>query len=477
VNTQPGLTTVEVVCLDEKAAGFATFQSHNQKVVSNRNGIFTTHLRTRNEAYTAQQWRLSRSADGGKSFVTVYEATDATNPPVIETDEDDNLYVARPDFVDGDAYLYRFLAADGYARPLVSRIPKGSAGKYSMAYDPGRRQLYYFAHNRTFHVLGLDGIRLGGLSLLALGRDAVPEYPLLCLDRDGTLHAAWTTFSTRVRVYWDIHYIQSRDGGRTWQRMDGTPLTPPVVGDQNGPADRITLDDEFEASTWLSSFLAKDGKLHFLYLAATKPARQHYVRYDAQSARRDLDVYPQFKGRAISLGHLDGFFATKASLPGSPLYCIALWNRRIACLASDDNGETWYDYAASDRQFEVAYSIGGCRELTADGCIIGSFTDRPATGDGGRLTCPAQFIRIQAGLSRAEVAEVRREKGHTTLAFREVRGQPQQIRFQRADGAWGNWEPFKPTMALPTDAPPASFQLKSRLGVVSPTYPIKDGSP
>jgi len=63
-----------------------------------------------------------------------------------------------------------------------------------------------------------------------------------------------------------------------------------------------------------------------------------------------------------------------------------------------------------------------------------------------------------------------------SLTFREVRGQPQEIRFQRADRAWSHWEPFKPTMALPTDAPSASFQLKSRLGVASPAYPIKDGS-
>jgi hypothetical protein len=79
-------------------------------------------------------------------------------------------------------------------------------------------------------------------------------------------------------------------------------------------------------------------------------------------------------------------------------------------------------------------------------------------------------------LSHAEVAEVRREKGQTTLTFREIRGQPQEIRFQHAEGAWGNWYPFKPTVTLPTDAPPSPFQLRSRLGVVSPMYPIKDVS-
>src|SRR5262245_30303731 len=105
-----GLERIELTCVDPAATGYGTFQSHNQKVVSNRRGYFMTHIRTRNEAYTAQQWRLSRSRDGGRSFETVYEATHATNPPLLESDKADNLYLVRPDFSDGHAYLYRFLA-------------------------------------------------------------------------------------------------------------------------------------------------------------------------------------------------------------------------------------------------------------------------------------------------------------------------------------------------------------------------------
>ena len=64
----PGLTEVELSCVDDEAVGYATFQSHNQKVISNGHGIFITHIRTRNQAYTAQTWRLSRSTDGGRTF-------------------------------------------------------------------------------------------------------------------------------------------------------------------------------------------------------------------------------------------------------------------------------------------------------------------------------------------------------------------------------------------------------------------------
>ncbi|MCS6863097.1 MAG: hypothetical protein NZT92_22555 [Abditibacteriales bacterium] len=75
-----------------------------------------------------------------KSFVALYESTDATNPPTMETDEQDNLYLARPDFVDGNVYLYRFLAAEKYIRSHISRIPNGSVAEDGRHADdiPGR---------------------------------------------------------------------------------------------------------------------------------------------------------------------------------------------------------------------------------------------------------------------------------------------------------------------------------------------------
>jgi hypothetical protein len=389
---------IETVCVDDHATGYGTFQSHNQKVVSNRNGLFMAHIRSRNEAYTAQQWRLSRSTDGGKSFSTLYEATDATNPAVLETDEEDNVYLVRPDFLDNHAYLYRFRAEDQYAQPLISRIENGAAGKYCMIYDRPRQQLYYFAHNNTFHVVSLDGTVRKSLTLLQAGPDAVLQYPLLSLDRDGTLYAAWTTQFRDRYLYWDIHTMLSRDGGETWQKLDGTPLELPVVADQHGPADRITLEDEYEVHTWLSNFLVKDGKLHFVYLAQSQPSREHYVRYDLKTAQRDLDLWPDFRGEQISLRGLDGFFASRASQPDAPLYCVMADQGRLACLASDDNGATWYDYAVSEKTFTL-YAIGGCREITSDGYIIGSFTDT-SPGSDPRV----YFFKIRAGLSRRQGA-------------------------------------------------------------------------
>ena len=63
----------------------------------------------------------------------------------------------------------------------------------------------------------------------------------------------------------------------------------------------------------------------------------------------------------------------------------------IACLASSDNGKTWRDHARSPQTL-APYSIGGCRQVTATGYLIGSFT-HPA-----RPGAPAKvyFFRIPA---------------------------------------------------------------------------------
>jgi hypothetical protein len=44
----------------------------------------------------------------------------------------------------------------GYRDPKITPIPRGAAGKFSMVLDRPRRQLYYFAHNNSFHRAALE---------------------------------------------------------------------------------------------------------------------------------------------------------------------------------------------------------------------------------------------------------------------------------------------------------------------------------
>lgn len=397
---QANAADIQITLVDADAVHGATYQSHNQKVVQNRRGIFMTHLRTRNTKYDSQQWRLSWSKDGGRTFSTLFEATDATNPPVLETDSHDNLYLARPDFVSLEVLLYRFLAAEDYREPHITRVPKSAAGKYAMALDERRSQVCYFSHSGMFIRFGLDGAVKSSTLLLKKGGVAVQQYPHLHFTPDGTLHAAWTSLFVPPEghwTYWGIHHLKSPDGGGTWSTFTGTPVTPPLAADETGPSDRITLDDEFTPSTWLANTLTKDGKTHFIYMARTEPPRQHHVRYDSATGIRELDA--EVRGETLSLNLGGGFLATSPREKGGPLFAIGFPPKaplRLACLRSDDNGATWHDHAVSSESFKQPYAIGGFRDVTPDGFIIGSFTEVVNAVANEQSKGRAHFFRIPA---------------------------------------------------------------------------------
>gem|GEM_PF-1370868 len=170
----------------------------------------------------------------------------------------------------------------------------------------------------------------------------------------------------------------SKDGGQTWQKPDGTKLTTPVIADETGPTDRITLDDEFNVHTWLETFLVKNGKVHFVYQAQTTPLREHYVRYDLATAKIDKNIYPDWGGETIKNNYLDGFCASRQDI--TEIYCVSRGNsdERIGVVYSSDNGETWHDYAKDNLNYagyRGVYSIGGARSITSDGYLIGAYTE------------------------------------------------------------------------------------------------------
>ena len=368
--------TIELTLVDNQTIGYATFSSHNQKVVSSPWGVFITYIRQSNANYTAQKWRLARSVDGGKSFVTVFEETRATSAAALETHQQGTLFFARPDFKDGNAYLSRIDSLG--AQPVTTTLVGGSAGKYCMVLDAPRKQLYFFAQNGSFHIVGVDGKVRYTTQLLANGKRASLMYPHLTLGREGTLYAAWTTQKHGKYIYRSIHAMKSVDGGVRWQTLDGNPLESPIVADDGGPSTHVTRNDELDVHSWLSAFMAKEGKLHFVYWAETSPQRQHYLRFDGTAGKKEIDVERIFGGRKMSEPNDSGVLVANRSKDGSPLFFVSTIDdrKRLACLVSEDNGRTWREYAISDRTFKHRiYSIGAARDVTSDGWIVGSFTD------------------------------------------------------------------------------------------------------
>jgi len=62
---------------------------------------------------------------------------------------------------------------------------------------------------------------------------------------------------------------------------------------------------------------------------------------------------------------------------------------------SEDNGDTWHDYARTDGVFGL-YSLGGCRQITEDGYIIGTFTDQAGSNLTTDRKSKVHFFRIKA---------------------------------------------------------------------------------
>lgn len=380
---------VVLTAVDDATTMYATFQSHNQKVVTNRHGIFITYLHSYDspdgsDAKTRATWRLARSTDGGKTFRTLFERVYATKAPTLDTDGED-LYLIHPDWVTGDAYFYRFSAASNFTSPAVSTIRGGTAGKYAAIYDPTRKLVHYLTWSTLFAVQ-TNGTVAYSSPFYKPGDHAAPHYPHLAMTPDGILFAAWTTTANGDGHYYDVRYLASWDGGRSWGRPEpGKMVTLPVVGDDTGPSVGITLASEVSTTkerwNWLGAFAYKDWKLHFMYAGGQVPTwSTSYVRYnwDWRDPKIDARVAPTVRGETTAVNSMDGFFAHDGKV-GSPLYLVSRSpDQRITVLSSRDNGTSWHDFAKSEYQAPAGrsvYAIGGARTVTPDG-LLGTFTEQ-----------------------------------------------------------------------------------------------------
>ena len=130
--------SIEFTMIDPEAVLHGTYSSHNQKVVSNKYGIFMTHLHAIDASQNAT-WRLSRSNDGGETFSTIYEASSQTVVPALDTDSSGNLYLVHSDYSSRNAYFYRFPSSRDFQDPTISLIPNnGIVGKFAMKVDESR---------------------------------------------------------------------------------------------------------------------------------------------------------------------------------------------------------------------------------------------------------------------------------------------------------------------------------------------------
>ncbi len=393
------LEDIRLTRLAANAPFYATFGSHNQRVVDNAQGLFVAHLTTihpgpslpANGLDSQSDWQLLRSRDGGISFDSVYrgdrEGTHVS--PVVDSDTSGNIYVFEQQFTrltGADVRFLKFAPASGFRSPSVSIIPGMASDKFSAVFDPSRNQFYYSAtgygpgHPARLATVTTSGVASVGPPVAVQGSHGFLMYPLLRVDETATLFLAWTTQALpqiNRYLYWDIHFMRSSDRGRTWTTSSGATLPLPVVVDGDGPTDRVSLADETGSHPWLASFAPRNGMLHFAYESQQPSERMHYTRFNTATRAFDLAEYPVFKGNALSVRGQSGFFAFRHGDPERLLYFVGQnsGTRTLVVLASDDDGRTWFDYAVSRRQFASIYSLSGSRELGPSGNIYGVFTD------------------------------------------------------------------------------------------------------
>ncbi len=371
------------------------FQSHNQKVVQNDYGIFAT--RGDRESVPGHFW-LNRSTDGGRTFATVYEEAYSVNPPTLETDEANNLYLIFPRSDSSGTRFMKF-APGNYTTPVVNDDTgaAGSGGKFASCYDRTRGMLYHAT--QTGYFLGFT--KTGSQPLtkrvwIGGSTGSGPSYPHLFVDEGGVIHYTMTTADSAGAIpYETIRYVKSTDGGNNWKKMDGTAVSIPVSCDPDSPnSTQINLEDEDTLNTWLGNMHVKNGKVHFQYnTSGVTPVRQHYMRFNATTGVREIDSYTdwgnQWGNPAIQSSQGDGLFASNPNDPTGPLFAVGRHygsssQLRLVALVSYDNGSTWQNHAitptsgSGDLSNTLLNNVGGCRTLTPDGKVIGSLAaDKP----------------------------------------------------------------------------------------------------
>ncbi len=397
------IESVEINTLESGVAAYATFQSHNQKIVTTENGLFLTYIDKQDYGVEVQPgvfedqmaWRLLKSTNNGDSFEQVFEATHATMVPVLEVDSEGYIYLMHSNWNEADkpSYLWKFHSGQDFANATqIARLPSGAAEKNNMLLDEDRGLLYYFEKYDELRVLDMDGGMNRNVWLTQGGDVGILAYPHLAVDEGGTLYAAWTAQNSEIYQYRSIHCVKSFDQGISWQTLEGTPLATPIISDETGPATEITVASEHDDHTWLASFSSREGKLHFAYQRSTLDdvfISQNYVRVDAEEGSVDVRT-TKMQGDSLEIKSLDGHFVDR---PEELFFVSRSSDNRIAIIGSRENGLDWHDVAASLPLPGAPYAISGQRETDEDSPIVGAFRS---------VSSELQFFKF----SRPELPEV-----------------------------------------------------------------------
>ena len=208
------------------------------------------------------------------------QTSDAHDNPVLSVDDAGHLWVFSPSHGTGrPSFIHR--SAKPYSIEAFERILQTNFSYPQPWWIPGRG--FVFLHTRY----GKAGVGTGGLRRLhvwtsADGRTWDPPQPLADLEM-GDYQVSWS-LGDRVGTAFDFHpkpvglnaraniyYVESRDGGRTWQNVAGESLATPITQVQNSA---LVYDSRAEGLLVYLKDLAFDAAGHPVILFLTSPGYQ-----------------------------------------------------------------------------------------------------------------------------------------------------------------------------------------------------------
>ncbi len=124
-------------------------------------------------------------------------------------------------------------------------------------------------------------------SSLIDGEGQRSPYTQTCVDASGIIHISWVwRESPDVASNHDMCYARSRDGGKTWERSDGTPYTLPIraanaeyalkIPQNSQLINQTSMCSDSEGNPYIVSYWQKEGRPQYqlIYKDSTWKTRQ-----------------------------------------------------------------------------------------------------------------------------------------------------------------------------------------------------------
>lgn len=282
--------------------------------------------------------------------------------------------------VDGDGYIHASFDHHGYPLNYARSVAPGSlelGDKEPMTGDdegnvtypefytlPGGDLLFVYrsgSSGRGNLVMNRYDLKSRTWSrvqdVLIDGEDARNDYWQLYVDGEGTIHLSWVWRETwLVETNHDMCYARSRDGGKTWERSDGSPYELPINASNAEYAWRIPQNSELINQTSMST----DAEGH---------------PYIATYWRAEGDSIPQYrilwnKGDGWQMKQV-GERKTPFSLSGGGTKMIPIARPRLVV----DGNRAWYIFRDQERGSKV--SMAYTPDLNNGDWTVTDLTDFP----------------------------------------------------------------------------------------------------